>query len=162
MNLPLVLEPNWEQYEWIQNSYSPVERFEMFLDDEVIKLIANCSSNYVFQKGNIKFKVTVDFVKVVGIFFCGGGHITVVVVLNNTSLVSQSILVTKCGVFVFHLVIYSSSRGAISRSKLRDSYSQLTDTNNGITLIRFNDNNSVTVASYLQGAIRKARRWNHK
>nr|CAD7429787.1 unnamed protein product [Timema monikensis] len=36
----------------------------MFFDDEVIELIANCSNNQAFQKGNIKLKVTVNDIKV--------------------------------------------------------------------------------------------------
>nr|CAD7568159.1 unnamed protein product [Timema californicum] len=124
-DLPLALEPNWEQYEWIQNSYSPVELFEMLFDNEIIKLIANCSNNFFFSE---------KFFYFLGILllgeYCNGprdnyvlslkmqmyqlmkqwSHIKIVMVLNNTSLVSQFILVTKCGVLVAQLVIYSSSR----------------------------------------------------
>nr|CAD7434929.1 unnamed protein product [Timema monikensis] len=50
------------------------------------------------------------------------------------------------------------------KKKVRSSYSQLTDTNSGITLIRYHDNSIVTVASTLRGAkpIGKARRWSLK
>nr|CAD7262868.1 unnamed protein product [Timema shepardi] len=63
MDLPLAPEPTWEQPEWLQNNYSPVEIFEMFFDNEVLELIVNCSNNYAFQKGNIKFKITIDEIK---------------------------------------------------------------------------------------------------
>nr|CAD7602018.1 unnamed protein product [Timema genevievae] len=73
MDLPLAPEPTWEQPEWLQNNYSPVEIFEMFFDNEVLELIVNCSNNYAFQKGNIKFKVTIIEIKVfLGILLLSG------------------------------------------------------------------------------------------
>nr|CAD7458297.1 unnamed protein product [Timema tahoe] len=42
MDLPFAPEPNWEQPEWIQNSSSPVELFEMFFDG-ILLLSGYCS-----------------------------------------------------------------------------------------------------------------------
>nr|CAD7573701.1 unnamed protein product [Timema californicum] len=64
MELPCAPEPKWEHTEWIQNIYSSVELFEMFFEDQVIELIANCSNNYAFQKSDIKFKVAANYIKV--------------------------------------------------------------------------------------------------
>nr|CAD7423116.1 unnamed protein product [Timema monikensis] len=73
MDLPLAPEPAGEQPEWLQNNYSPVEMFEMFFDNEVLELIVNCSNNYAFQKGNIKFKVTINEIKLfLGILLLSG------------------------------------------------------------------------------------------
>nr|CAD7431367.1 unnamed protein product [Timema monikensis] len=60
--------------------------------------------------------------------------------------------------------IRSNRKVSTLKKKVRGSYSQLTDTSIGITLIRCHDNNIVTVASTLQGAkpIGKEKRWNHK
>nr|CAD7256892.1 unnamed protein product [Timema shepardi] len=58
MDLPLAPEPTWEQPEWLQNNYSPVEIFVMFFDNEVLELIVNCSNNYAFRK------VTINDIKV--------------------------------------------------------------------------------------------------
>nr|CAD7404831.1 unnamed protein product [Timema poppensis] len=63
MDLPLAPEPTREQPERLQNNYSSVEIFEMFSDNEVLELIFNCSNNYAFQKGNIKFKVAINEIK---------------------------------------------------------------------------------------------------
>nr|CAD7194295.1 unnamed protein product [Timema douglasi] len=97
-------------------------------------------------------------------------HSTIVMVLNNTSLVSPFILVTKCGPLLnryYSLNIIEKApldEASTLKKQVSDYYFQLTDTNNGIALIIFHDNNSVTVVSYLQGAkpIGKATRWNHK
>nr|CAD7414248.1 unnamed protein product [Timema poppensis] len=63
MDLPLAPEPTWEQPKWLQNNYSPVEIFEIFFDNEVLELI----------KGNIKFKVTINEIKVfLGILLLSG------------------------------------------------------------------------------------------
>nr|CAD7400705.1 unnamed protein product [Timema poppensis] len=64
LNLPFAPELNWEHPEWVQNRYSPIELFEMFFDDEFLELLTNCSNNFAFQKGNIKFKVTANDIKV--------------------------------------------------------------------------------------------------
>nr|CAD7603428.1 unnamed protein product [Timema genevievae] len=103
-------------------------------------------------------------------------HIMVVMVLNNTSMVNQFILVTKFvqeepyqgaltgnthselgvgGSVVIHLCL---------KKKVGGPYSQLAETNSGITLLRCHDNNIVTVAFILRGSkpIGKARRQSHK
>ncbi|CAG2069032.1 unnamed protein product [Timema podura] len=61
VDLPFATEPNWEQPEWIQNSYSPVELFEMFFDDEVIEATSGYC-NVPSLKSNVK-KYTEDLLK---------------------------------------------------------------------------------------------------
>nr|CAD7575989.1 unnamed protein product [Timema californicum] len=201
MDLPLAPEPTWKQPEWIQNNY-------------ILKLIVNCSNNYAFQKGNIKFKVTINEIKVfLGILLFSGYcsvpryriywetssdtnneamsrntfedilkylHVCDNLTLdendkfgkidnffNSVRLLEE--LKSKghycTGTIRSNRIEKASLEEAFTlKKKVRGSYSQLTDTDGGITLIRYHDNNIVTVASTLRRAkpIGKARRWSHK
>ena len=56
-------------------SYSPLELWQLFIDDEVIKLIVNSSNEYAGQKNVTDFNTSVDEVKsFIGILYVTGYH----------------------------------------------------------------------------------------
>nr|CAD7597675.1 unnamed protein product [Timema genevievae] len=238
MDLPLAPEPTWEQPEWLQNNYSPkvnikfkvtineikmflgilllsgycsVPRYRMYWEtsSDTHNIIVNCSNNYAFQKGNIKFKVTINEIKVFLRILLLSGYCSVpryriywetssdthnevvskatsrntfkdilkyLHVCNNLTLDENDKFVDKLphGQYSIYIDNFFTSvrlleelkskghyctgtirsnriekaaweEASTLKKKVRCSYSQLTDTDSGIALIRYHNNNIVTL-----------------